>query len=214
MNDEILSKRLDGIEHQLKFFADTYKHLHDIFIHGVHIKLEKSLLEPTLSALTTQMREFSALYQKVNDAVKNDSVLGTLAFMAKRLHEIDITIQGIKENGLKKKIQLDFTVDGYEMVKRKPLDIETNTITPEEALKKLVESLDEREGIVLMHRYGLFETHSKTLVATGKIIKVTPERVRAIQNKALRKCRMPSRKKLSMAITHHELKKDILGEDE
>lgn len=204
--------RLEKIEHQLKFFADAYKDLHNIFIRGVHVTLEKSLLNPTLSQLTGQMQEFRDLYQQINDIVKKDSILGTLAFMAKRLHEIDMSIQEIKEKGLNKKIHLDFTVDGYEMVKKKPYDIDTNIQSPEDALKKLLEYLDEKESTVLMHRYGLLGNTEKTLHATGKIVGVTKERVRGIENKALRKCRMPSRKKFAEAITHKKLKEDILGE--
>lgn len=212
MNEEDILKRLDGIEHQLKFFADTYKHLHNIFIQGVHIKLQKSILEPSLSNLTKHLLEFRDLYQQVNRIVKDDSILGTIAFMAKRIHEMEATLSQLKDEGIKKKVHLDFTIDGYEMVRRKPLDIETNTDSPDEVLKKLLNSLDTREATVLTHRYGLLGEKNKTLDAVGKIIKVSRERARAIEQKALRKCRMPSRKKLSEKLTHKELRTDILGD--
>ena len=58
---EEIEKRLDKIEHQLKFFAEAYKTLHNMFINGVNVKVERELLEPVLSNLQTQMREFRSL---------------------------------------------------------------------------------------------------------------------------------------------------------
>jgi DNA-directed RNA polymerase sigma subunit (sigma70/sigma32) len=179
MEEKDILKRLDGIEHQLKFFADTYKHLHNIFIQGVHIKLEKSLLEPTLSTLNNRIYEFRQLFEELNKMVKEQSIIGTLAFMAKRLNEMEATLYKIKDEGIKKKVHLDFTIDGYEMVRRKPLDIETNTDNPDDVLKKLLNSLDTREAMVLTHRYGLLGEKNKTLDSVGKIIKVSRERARA-----------------------------------
>ena len=53
----------------------------------------------------------------------------------------------------------------------------------------------EREEKVLRFRYGLDDECPRTLEEVGKIFKVTRERIRQIEVKALRKLRHPSRRK-------------------
>ena len=54
---------------------------------------------------------------------------------------------------------------------------------------KLIESLSPREARILKLRFGLEEEGEKTLEEVGKIFKVSRERIRQLENKALRKLR-------------------------
>jgi RNA polymerase primary sigma factor len=56
-------------------------------------------------------------------------------------------------------------------------------------------SLTERERQVLEQRFGLVDGYSRTLEEVGRQFKVTRERIRQIEAKALRKLRHPSRSK-------------------
>ena len=214
MKDSDILSRLDAIEHQLAFFANSYKHLHNIFIQGVHVKLEKELLEPKLSKISEQVWEFQKLYERLSEVIKKDCVTGTLAFMAKRLHEIEAVLSKLDDTGIKKKIHLDLTLDGYEMVKKKgrKTTLSEDIENPEDATKKLLETLDKRYAEVLIHRYGLFNEKAKTCAETGKIMGVSGNRIAQIESKVLRLCRHPTRRTLAEALTHKELRKDILGE--
>jgi len=60
-------------------------------------------------------------------------------------------------------------------------------------LMQILDTLTEREQKVLILRYGLLDEKKRTLEEVGKIFKVTRERIRQIEAKALRKCRHPSR---------------------
>jgi len=60
-------------------------------------------------------------------------------------------------------------------------------------LKEVLDTLTEREKMILIYRYGLFGHKPETLEEVGKRFNVTRERVRQIENKALRKLRHPSR---------------------
>lgn len=62
-----------------------------------------------------------------------------------------------------------------------------------DALNEALDSLTEREELVVRLRWGLDEQDSKTLEEVGKMLGVTRERVRQIEAKALRKLRHPSR---------------------
>lgn len=62
-----------------------------------------------------------------------------------------------------------------------------------EALEEALDSLTEREEMVVRLRWGLDEQDPKTLEEVGRIFGVTRERVRQIEAKAIRKLRHPSR---------------------
>jgi len=62
-----------------------------------------------------------------------------------------------------------------------------------EELTQAMESLTERERKILSLRFGLEDGTPKTLEEVGNIFKVTRERIRQIEAKALKKLRHPSR---------------------
>lgn len=62
-----------------------------------------------------------------------------------------------------------------------------------EKIIDVLDSLTERERKVLSLRFGLVDGYSRTLEEVGKQFKVTRERIRQIEAKALRKMRHPTR---------------------
>ncbi len=141
------------------------------------------------------------------------SISGSLKFMAKKLNELSDEVKSIKENGLKKSIQLDVTMDGYEMIKKTPkenYDFKEKEPEPEDAIKELLKTLADREQEVLIHKYGLFGEKAKTHSQIGKIFKLSGGRIGDIYRKSIRKCCHPTRLKIVKKITHFELKKDIM----
>ncbi|MGI6256006.1 MAG: RNA polymerase sigma factor RpoD [Acutalibacter sp.] len=75
-----------------------------------------------------------------------------------------------------------------------PADAASHTLL-KETLNNVLDSLTEREREVLRLRFGLDDGRSRTLEEVGKEFKVTRERIRQIEAKALRKLRHPSRSK-------------------
>lgn len=75
-----------------------------------------------------------------------------------------------------------------------PVDAAAFTLLKEE-LANVLETLTEREREVLELRFGLKDGKARTLEEVGKVFKVTRERIRQIEAKALRKLRNPSRSK-------------------
>ncbi|MBP5159147.1 MAG: RNA polymerase sigma factor RpoD [Lachnospiraceae bacterium] len=63
-------------------------------------------------------------------------------------------------------------------------------------ISKLLDTLSERERRVLVLRFGLNDGRGRTLEEVGREFKVTRERIRQIEAKALRKLRHPSRAKM------------------
>lgn len=64
-----------------------------------------------------------------------------------------------------------------------------------EQLMSVLESLTPREQKVIRLRYGLDDSHPRTLEEVGREFSVTRERIRQIEAKALRKLRSPSKLK-------------------
>jgi len=60
---------------------------------------------------------------------------------------------------------------------------------------KILSTLSEREARIIKLRFGIDSGYPRTLEEVGRIFKVTRERVRQIEAKAIRKLRHPSRSK-------------------
>jgi len=84
-----------------------------------------------------------------------------------------------------------------------------NARTPEEVIEDgilrelifdAISALDPREQIIIIDRYGLNDGRPKTLEEVGAIHNITRERVRQVEQKALKKLRAP---KLSKSIRNY-----------
>ena len=75
-----------------------------------------------------------------------------------------------------------------------PADATSNALLAE-ALSDILSTLTEREADVLRLRFGMYDGKTHTLEEVGQIFGVTRERIRQIENKAIRKLRHPSRAK-------------------
>ena len=75
-----------------------------------------------------------------------------------------------------------------------PADAAAFTLLKEQ-LMEVLDTLTEREKMVLKLRFGLEDGRARTLEEVGKVFNVTRERIRQIEAKALRKLRHPSRSK-------------------
>lgn len=213
-----IDERFTFIEKHLKQIILATSGINHYFQNGIKIQVDQTALNvinPLRETLDILRKEAKAFHD-LRKALESDSVLGALKYMAKQITELTQTVTTIKEEGIKKAIHLDLTMDGYEMVKKRAPkindEIPEQRIDPEQCTEDLLKTLTPREQKVLWHRYGLFGEKEKSLVATAKILKISGERVRAIQHTALRKLRHPSRKELVRNLTHLDLKIDIGGE--
>ena len=73
-----------------------------------------------------------------------------------------------------------------------PADAAFSTVLSQ-TINELLDTLTEREAEVLRLRYGMYNGKCQTLEDVGHIFGVTRERIRQIENKAIRKLRHPTR---------------------
>ena len=71
-----------------------------------------------------------------------------------------------------------------------------------EQIEEVLKTLTEREAKVLKMRFGLGDGNEHTLEEVGQQFKVTRERIRQIEAKALRKLKHPSRSKKLRSFTN------------
>ena len=72
-----------------------------------------------------------------------------------------------------------------------PADATSNALLAE-ALSEILGTLTDREADVLRMRFGMYDGRTHTLEEVGQIFGVTRERIRQIENNAIRKLRHPS----------------------
>ncbi len=77
---------------------------------------------------------------------------------------------------------------------KSPVEVVSQNLLREQLLET-INTLTPREQKVIRLRYGLDDSHPRTLEEVGKEFNVTRERIRQIEAKALRKLRHPSRSK-------------------
>ena len=129
--------------------------------------------EPTLEEIA---EELNLPIEKIIEA--NRTAAGTLSLDTPVGDEEDTTIGSFVE---------DDNTPG-------PADATSNTLLAE-ALSEILNTLTEREADVLRLRFGMYDGKTHTLEEVGQIFGVTRERIRQIENKAIRKLRHPSRAK-------------------
>ena len=110
-----------------------------------------------------------------------------------------IAIKRYSQNPLSLEMPIGDDGDGQfgDLIEDKKLDgpeHTTNRTLMREELLSSLEFLNEREQMILKLRYGLLDERPRTLEEIGKVYKITRERVRQIEDKALQKLRKNSQK--------------------
>ncbi len=129
--------------------------------------------EPTLEEIA---KELNLPIDKIIEA--NRTAADTLSLDTPVGDEEDTTIGSFVE---------DYNTPG-------PADATNHTVLAV-ALSQILDTLTEREADVLRLRFGMHDGKTHTLEEVGQHFGVTRERIRQIENKAIRKLRHPSRAK-------------------
>lgn len=73
------------------------------------------------------------------------------------------------------------------------LDADIDSIVLSDRIKEILKSLNPREQQIIILRYGLGDGYAYTLEEVGKVFGLTRERIRQIEEKAMRRLRTPHR---------------------
>ncbi len=142
----------------------------------------------------------------INNLEKLNQSLGEIKYIGKRLNEIEKSLQEIKNNGIEKKVRVDLTLDGHEMIKKRSNYYSKNEVyEPEEYIALLLNSLDPKDAELLVYRVGLLDEKPKTFNEIGKLLNISRERASIKFTKVLEKLKHPSRLDLVKKSNHNKL---------
>jgi RNA polymerase primary sigma factor len=150
------------------------------------IRLPVHLVDKISKMRRTAMR----LQEELGREPSDDELAGELGTSASRVSQmrmaairpasLDAPISDEDSNNFSEVVQDEAAYTPYEQLEEK-------TVT--KMLQEMVKTLDPREATILRYRFGLDGGQEKTLEEVGVKFNVTRERVRQIQNIALRKLR-------------------------
>ena len=181
-----------GYEPSIKQLAKAMKMTEEKVEEVIQIAMDPISLERPVGESNSYDLEIINKYYECIDYLEKE--LGrepTIVEIAEKMgiseSEVKLIINAIDSEG--NSIVSDFLVD-------------QNVISPEanamriklkEEIQSLLEGLKERERKVLELRFGIDDDHPRTLEEVGKELKVTRERIRQIEDKALRKLKIRAR---------------------
>lgn len=158
--------------------------------HGNPIRLPLNRIHTGLKirkaeeALTKKLNRRPTIEELAAESMMKPHELSKFMCDSPNVVSMDTTPIDSDENLYLRDVIMDEDADPLVEAERKALDRE---------LKKLLDSLTERERIVVVHRFGLGDLKPYTLEEIGKLLGVTRERVRQIEVQALEKLRNPRR---------------------
>jgi RNA polymerase sigma factor (sigma-70 family) len=205
-----------ALQHLERIFNNLNQHWHSIQLLLGHVSkplvIDDRGLANVLKKFTEDLGNFMDEMRKFDFA----QAAAEIKYIGKRVNGIEQLIQDIKTQGVEKKVRVDLTLDGYEMVRKKKLneifeDEKETFVNVDAQVENILKTLEKREAEVLIHRFGLLGEKKKTLETTGEIIGLTRESIRRIVAKALRKLRHPVRVELVHNCDHLVLKEAVLG---
>ena len=139
-------------------------------------------------------------YEKLKEKLGREPTVEEIA------KEVDASPKKIKQalQIVRMPVSLDMPVGEDEdttlvdlMSKKGTEDVEKEVVEEElhKQLESLLNVLDEREKEIIKHRYGLEGVEPKTLNEVGEMLGISRERVRQLENRALKKLRALAMKK-------------------
>ena len=132
------------------------------------------------------------LYQELGHDPTAEEIAGSLSITPERVRELNVWAEKIysldaplsdeDENTMGDIVPDDRTPSPSDAIERELLRQE---------VRRMLTGLNPRERQVIELRFGLVDDHDYTLEEVGKRLKVTRERVRQIEDRAIRKLRHP-----------------------
>lgn len=155
-----------------------------------------------VETINKQVRATRQLLQKLGREPSAEEIAAYLGCSVERVREI----QKIAQDPVSLETPIGEEEDSHlgdfieDHTSQSPSEVAEGNMLKEQLIQVL-NTLTPREEKVLRLRYGLDDSHPRTLEEVGKEFNVTRERIRQIEAKALRKLRHPNRLKNSRIST-------------
>jgi DNA-binding CsgD family transcriptional regulator len=187
---------------------------------GALLKLFQEPIKIDDRALSMTLAEFGRKIEEFRDATGKLDIAQTfmeIKYIGKRLNDIEQRLSSMAEEGIRKKIKLELTCDGYEMVKKPAIHDWIEEQHPqkeqENLLHDLLSGLTPLEATVITYRLGLDggDTRKMTFAHIGKLCKCSAQKVSVNCKRAMRKLRHQSKKHLVDKLDNSDLNLIVYG---
>lgn len=134
------------------------------------------------------------LFQELKREPTNQEIAARLGIDEKKVKELRAIVK--EPVSIDQRLSEDDDATIGDLVADENIESPLEAIFKEDVTKRiqgLLSTLDERESDVLVRRYGLNNQKAQTLEEIGKAYQLSKERIRQIEEKALRKLRNPMR---------------------
>lgn len=143
--------------------------------------------------MSDKIRKYKKMLAELNNCLNREA---TDEEIAKKMGLSVKKIQGIKRAIVKEPISLDTPVtddlsveDYIQDDSYKSPEEETNKQALHESMEELLATLDEREQKIITYRFGINGEQAKTLEQLGQLMGFSKERIRQLEDGAIRKLR-------------------------
>lgn len=219
-------RRLSNLETHIINLIIPIQNISKVLTSSADIHFLLDLLQKPLkiddTRLANRLKEFQEMMVKFELKVdefdgKTETIdivktLGEIKYIGKKLKEIEEKIGLIQEKGIRKQVELNFSCDGYDLVKKTSTYDKAEELPQKDLLKYALESLDSKESYVLVHRLGLDGEKEKTFAKIAMQMKIGASSISIIYQRALRKLRHPSRIEKVRGCNNKKLQLAVLGE--
>lgn len=162
-------KEINEYKHVERIIENLNQHWHSIKLLLSYVSKPLTINDIGLKEVLLEITEKLKLYCLKAEKLDLVQINSEIKFTGKRLDGIEKLLSEIKENGLRKEVKLEFSCDGYELVKKPIGYLPTDGIEkPIESLQIIIDKLTMKEGHVLIHRLGLFGMKKQTFLPLVK----------------------------------------------
>jgi len=228
LENQETESRLEYIEKLLRGISLAQGAIDAHFKNGVKLIINNedlNIIEALKKAVQEIFLNCKSLYRASEDLRKlahDDSLIGTVRFMAKELAELRKTVEELKKKGVPQQLDVAVTLDGYEMTKRsrvkekmlKDIYGKIEKEDPHKYLKEALEKIDPIYAIALTYRYGLFDGKMMTYAQVAQTIGICLSTATARCKAGIIRLRNPKLRKIVNKITHDRLRKEIFGDED
>lgn len=195
------------IAHLNRIIDNLNQHWHSIQLLLSHVSKPLVVDDRGLANVLKQMfTQINIIIESIQN-LDLTRTYGEIKYIGKRLNEIEMTLAKIKEEGIKKNVQLDISCNGHKMIENQFEYNSINEIKENNNLDELLKTLTDREGEVLIHRLGLNGEKPKSFVNMGILLGISAERCGVVFSKVKRKLNDKKRINLIKKIDYPELNK-------
>lgn len=167
--------------------------------------------ESPFNRMRADLERLSDKIDKIS-SMELGQTLSEIKYIGNRLNEVEKVLKKVDNEGISKKVELQFSVDGYELVK-KPVDYQPEMIEKSryDRVNEALEVLNPRGKKAVIHRLGLIGNKPCTFKKISEMIGLSYTSTRQLYRASIRCLRNKENVEKVRSCEDDRLKQEVLG---